>query len=749
MFRPPAGRPFLSRPFARVLRRWAAPAAVAAACGGPGFCAPAAFAQFGEEAANPLLVEPEAPAELVTAAARLRRIGRPNLAKRYLRSLLDSNPGDAELLAARDVVGPATFFELAADPDLRPESATLQRRVDEAFARRSTDPAALNATIDALVGGPRQREAAEVTLRGLADLAAPRLVERLAAASGPTGDRRFVGPVTRVLGEIAGDAVPPLTAVLRDRAASPAARAAAAAALGRTGADGAALPLLGPAFDRSEAPAVRQAAAGAAADLLGVSPGELARVAGGTAADRLARRADELLRETVRAEDGGGTADPLFRYDATENRLTPVVVSADAAGRYEAAALASAAARLAPNRDDLRATELAAALAYEQALAGRGAFVPTGPGTVHRSALSAGLRRVLDALDLSLDAGADDAAAAALQVLLSSPSAAVLDGTRGVSPVVRALASPAPEVRFLAALVAARAGADAGFTAGPRVVDVFTAALAAAPGGRALVIDPDGRRATRMAGLLQSAGYVVELADTAREGFALAGTGLNLVAVHANVRDLPVSQFAANLRADARTRQTPLVVYGDARLEPAVSRIADRNEPAAFVAFPNDPEIVARRLADLGGRPPLPDDLKVEQKRAAARELARLADRRDDVFPLRDAVDALAAATADPATVADAAAALSAVPSREAQTALATALLVVRPDGGMVPAAVALTDSVRRFGSLLDANTVAALRDLSADAGGDEVLRDALLALAAALPGGADVLPVAVELPAG
>ena len=752
MPRPPAGRPLLLSAFAAALL--AGPAVGFAQ--EVGLAQEVGFAREEEDARpNPLLVEPEGPVELVEAAARLRRIGRPGLAKRYIKALLDSAPDDETLLTARDAVGPATFFELATDPDLRPEAATLRDRVDEALARRTADPGRLDALIDDLVGRPRARAAAEATLRGLTTAAAPRLVERLVrSVETASGEGRLTAPVTRVLGRLGAAAVPPLKAVLRSPDAPAAARAAAAAALGRTGSDDALFPLLGAAFDAAAEPDVRQAGLTALARLLGVPAGRVARFAGADAASRLSRRSDQLLAEPARVASLGDAPDaapPLFRYDAAENRALPVTVSAGAAGRYEAAALASAAARLAPSRPDLRAKELAAALAYESALAGRGAFVPTGPGSVHRAALSAGTDRVLAALDDALDLGADDAAAGALQVLLASPARELLDSRGGgASPVVRALASPAPEVRFLAALVAARSNPDATFTQGGRVVDVLSAALADEPGGRALVIDPDGQRATRMGGLLQALGYRVSLAGGGRDGFRRAadGQGADLVAVHANVQDVPVSQFAANLRADARTRDVPLVIYGGPRLAAAVGRLADRTGAAAFVEFPNAPEIVARRVGDLGGRAPLPDALKADQKVAAARELAALADAGEGVFPLRDATPALAAAVADETVAANAADALAAIPSREAQQALASAVLVTRPGGGGTDAAAAaLTRSVRRFGSLLDGATVARLRDLPA-AAADERQRDLFVTLAAALPGGADVLPVRVTLPA-
>ena len=748
MPRPSAGRP-LPVPL------FAVGVLLAAAVAGTAFGPASAAAQEDDEASNPILVEPDTAAAQIRTADRLRRIGRPNLAKRYLRALLDSNPDDDTLLAARDAVGPAVFLSLAGDEALRPEAATLLERSDEAFARRAADPARLDGLIDNLVGPPRDRAAAGESLRRLSDIAAPRMTERLAAAADPrsgAGDLRDA--LVRALGRAGGAAVPPLTAVVRSPAASPAARAAAASALGLTREPEAQYPLLRPAFDPNEAPGVRLAALGGLGDVLGLPPSRVNGLVEPVAARTLAARAENLLNQpagVTRLGDDDAAAPRLFRYDAAENRLIAATVSPQAAAAYEAAKLSAAAAALAPERVDALPTQLAAALAYEAALKGRGVFLDRGPGTVHRAALSRGPAAVSAALARALDLRADGAAAAALQVLLDAPGRDLLRRTpSGPAPVLRALESPAPEVRFLAALVIARSDPDPGFVAGPTVVDVLAGALADRAGGRAVVADPYADRAVELAGLLQGLGYRVDLATTGREAFerTAAGSGADLLMVNVNVSNVPLSTLLASVRADGRTAGVPVVLYGDGRLANELNRVANRTGKAIFVPYPTVPEVLQRRIGEIiDRREPLPDALKADQRRAAAFELANLADADPRTFPLRRAAGPLAEALTDPGTAPDAAAALAAVPTATAQDALASLLTVVQPGGeSSIAAANALARSVRRFGTLLDAETVGRLQALPAEVQ-DESLRESLLTLAAALPGRIDPLPVIVELP--
>ncbi|MEM9701656.1 MAG: hypothetical protein AAF907_04345, partial [Planctomycetota bacterium] len=267
---------------------------------------------------------------------------------------------------------------------------------------------------------------------------------------------------------------------------------------------------------------------------------------------------------------------------------------------------------------------------------------------------------------------------------------------------------------------------------------------------RAVVIDPNGERGSRMAGLLQGLGFRVDLLATARDGFEKAASagGADLVAVHANVQDLPVSQFIANLRADTRTRTVPAVLYGQERLAGPLSRIATRAGGATAVSFPIAAETLERELAPLRqAAPPLPDDLTSEQKRVAAAELAGLAEADERTFPLIGALPELATAIADPVVSADVATALATIPRPNAQETLAESLTIIRPGAeAELAAADALTRSVRRFGSLLEPSFVSAVRE-RADAEQEPALRDALLTLSAALPDPREPLPVEVALP--
>ena len=105
---------------------------------------------------------------------------------------------------------------------------------------------------------------------------------------------------------------------------------------------------------------------------------------------------------------------------------------------------------------------------------------------------------------------------------------------------------------------------DRRFRGSQRVVEILTRAISGTHSPFAVVIDSNRERANETAGLLTRIGFEAVTAFTGREGFELAADRANvvLVAVHANVIRWPLSQTISNLRADARTAQIPIVIYG-------------------------------------------------------------------------------------------------------------------------------------------------------------------------------------------
>ena len=701
--------------------RWSASALLAATLAAA--TAPAqevgAEADFAEEN-NPLAVAPQNDVELVRAAIRLRGIGRPRLAKSYLEQLLASNPTDEALLALRAELGPGAFVGLANDRDLRPASAELLGRITDAFRERANDPVVIGTLIDDLFGSRADAAAAEGTLRANPEVAAPALTQRLADDARVTEHATLI----RLLGDLGADAVGPLSALVRNGSEAGVARAARA--LGATGAASALDPLLRPAFDPSLPATVRDPARQAVARVLRTDPVKVERETPAGAARVLAERAGELLDraadlDPARDADAVDPDDRPVAWTWDDGRLVRGTVSPARALLWNADRLALDAVLLNPTRRDLRTLRLLTALSLEADRAGYGGALPEGPGTVSDAARAADPSLPGDVLREALARGLDGAAAAALSILGRSGGADLLrPDPRGTSPILDALDSRDPHVRFLAAVTVARLDPPAPAPAADRVVRTLAESLADEPARSAVVVDPNRDRGLQMAALLRGLGYEVDAAETGRAGFARAAAdgGVELVAVSLQVNDWPLLQTVSNFRRDARTAAAPVAVYGDERLLDRVGATLRADGGVALVRFPTTEELLRIQLDPLRrATAVLPGAVGAEQRAGAGYWLARLARRRDGAFPLAAAETPLTRAVSDPDLAANAASALAAIPTPGAQRALAQAVRGgTLPDGLRADVATQLGDSLRRFGTLLTGDELASLAAVEADA---------------------------------
>ena len=708
-----------------------------------------------------LLREPQTADEFFRGAVQAQRLGRPNLARQYLQGFLDAGPTDDDLLALRDAYGPGPFAALAAAPELRPLSADLARRVNDVFRRRGASPDRLDALIDDYLAGGPQAGPARVALVGAGTVAVPQVLARLRTEP----DDYRAGRLLDLLAAVGEPAVPALHAALDARDVG--FRTQVASVLGRIGSRRSVPHLFYPAYAPDEPIASRQAAQAALAEALRLSRAPTAEA---SPADVARRLSEEAVRSWT---DPAPPVDPLedpaagtrtWSWDEAAGTVSAADLEPRTARLLRGSRFAGEAFGLAPERRDLQALLLAFRLALETRTNGRPVPAP-GQGPVFHAALAAGPELVSDALRTALRLDMPGAALPALAILGQTLNPSAAFGTGG--PLEAALESTDPRVRLAAAVATLEVSPDKPFPGSRRVVEILARSLSESDVPTALVIDQNPQRAATMAGFVREFGYDAVVSPTGQAGFVEASERMQpaFVLVNLNVVRWPLSQTLANLRADARTRGLPVLVYGPqaGSFTPAPA-VRATTLTLYSGTDPRDPLALARRdavddartifltetvtspafanqmrpvLAAMAGEP-LSAEERSEARATAAYWLARIADSRlSTVFDLAPAEPALLSAVSDPPLAINAMLALSFRPTAAAQQGIAGAVLAgTTEESARRLAGTTLIDHVRRYGALLDEATVADLYRLQA-ATPDADLRMILAAFDGALRPGA------------
>jgi hypothetical protein len=152
--------------------------------------------------------------------------------------------------------------------------------------------------------------------------------------------------------------------------------------------------------------------------------------------------------------------------------------------------------------------------------------------------------------------------------------------------LIQAMDLPAPSVRIKAAAGLTRIDRDIRGKSRAEAIVVSAGRGSQLP--EAVVIDPREDIATLGLNLLNDHGYAATGATTGQHGFdaAVAGLQCELIMIHTNCLRWPLTQTIANLRADVRTSQTPIVVYGPARDQAAVRSLQTRYSGVWFLQGP-------------------------------------------------------------------------------------------------------------------------------------------------------------------
>jgi hypothetical protein len=199
-----------------------------------------------------------------------------------------------------------------------------------------------------------------------------------------------------------------------------------------------------------------------------------------------------------------------------------------------------------------------------------------------------------------------------------------------------------------------------------------------------------------------------------------------LVAVHANVVRWPLSQTLSNLRADARTAQIPIVIYGP---ESVRQQVAGALTHYPLIDYLSESSTEARVESQVGpflkralalAETPANREQKIAEATAWLAQIAR--SNRTDIFPLDLAENPLMGLSTDRATSVNAMAALAAIPRGDVQRHFAQLASTDRFDPTIrLDAAHELIAHIQRFGLLLSRSEVAQLESAWHDASSPEL----------------------------
>jgi HEAT repeat protein len=688
---------------------------------------------------SPLLVEPKTPAEFFDAAVLTDRLYRPALAKRYLQKLLQLNPSDDVLIELRNKYGPGVFLRLADEAALKPASTQLLERVTAALRKHEDDPAFLDSLIAGLQGAPDERDTAVQMLTNIGPTAVPRMLKHLSALK--SGEDP--GVLVQALAQMGPQVLPVLVGALEST--NDAIRNGAIQALGVLGSKRAIPYLLEPAFDVNQPAGIRLAARTALARIMDVPIDKGEGVSSFGAESQLKKLARDGLAGRMVWPTTNGKTDLWTWNDESKSivrhRLSPLAASVYTGLRFSQQAMAL-------DPEDRAAQILFLALdfawdaqAAKEARGGQAAVPrPLGPGSTHNLALTAGPDVASSTLALGQALNNPVVELGALHALAAVGARAEIYGShQSRSPLLAALDDPNQEVQYAAAVAILRSNPEMPFRGSQRVVEVLTRAISGTQTPFAVVIDTNREEGNQMAGLLNQIGFETIAMATGREGFEVAVRQSNvvLVAVQTNVIRWPLSQTVANLRADARSAQIPILVFGPEAVRYQIRALLSHYSPIEFMVESATPQNIEVQVGDYLKRAmalAAPPVNRVERVADATAWLASIAKaNQTKIFSLDSAESALMLVSTDRALFENALAALSAIPTGTVQHHFAQLAVGERLDPAIREAAArCLVAHIEHHGLLLSSTDVSQL-EIAWRAASSPQLQTALAAVVGSL----------------
>ncbi len=656
-----------------------------------------------------LATKPTTALEKIRAAELLARLGRADLAKKFLKEVLDAKPDEGQLADLGLELGSIFFMRLATRQDLAPEAHQMRDVVFGAMKARLEDPQRLQNLIKQLQDPSfAERQRAVVGLREAHQAGAVALIGVLADPA-----RQAEHPAVRdVLLQMGADAVGPLLACLE--APEDRLQGEAALLLARMEVHEAVLPLRVLLVAENTSGPLRATAAEALRRLgaqVPSSPREVAELL-----FRLAQ--DYYTAKRVIPTDLEGRVE-FWQWDQAQRKPVCQRLPVQQVRLRRAAQWARQAHQLLPKDQRIRLLYLATLLEEAKYAHGLDKPLAGGQNSPADRAASFGLETLEAALRFSLESGHPVAATAILEIMTQwKPSESILRRTSELSPIVQALRHGDRRLRMAALGLIVAVQPTAPYPGASYVGEALEFFVASRGVRRAMVVSAQLEASSALAGYLAEAGYTVDTAQTGRDAlrWLLGCPDYELVWVDAALGSPEPAVLVQQLRRDARTSDLLVGIFCHQEEYERTRRLAETDERILVFVRPYQPELakqdLARTLA-LGGPEWVGFQERQRQAEQAMQWLVQLAQQSAKLYDLHGLEPTLVRALQVSSLAPGAARVLGAFGTPSSQKALVdlasrgTQSLEVRR-----AAVAAFANSVQKFGILLTTSQIERQYDL-------------------------------------
>lgn len=663
---------------------------------------------LGLSANDLLLSKPETPEELMQTIVQLTDLGHAKSAKPYLKQLLEANIDNEMVLKLRDKYGPAAFLSLANNKTLQPDSTVLLKKMEVAFRAYATDPARIDGLINDLAATPTKRSIAIIELKSAGSIVVPPILKRLSKSEDPQTNDDLAFALT----QLGKPVVQPLIAALRSPSND--IRKIAAEVLGDIGDPAATLYLWNPAFSEKSPQSVQISARIALTKTLGKNPRKIHEL------NRFGAQ-QELMNAVIhlyQTEENQSVKVKVWNWDPKAQTVVQKEIPEQEANLILGLRLAKEALEMSPDRQDVQTLYLAMALAMEAYHVGWNEPLPQGQGTAFNLALLSGPVAVSQVLALAMKQGHSTSAIAALKVLGQIGSRNLFyEQLDKHSSIIAALNFPDRRVQFAAATTIMQLDPDKTFPGATRVIAILSRALHGEGSQSAIVVDSSIPRAQTMAGIFNELGYQTQPVQTGKAGFKAATERMDVefIALQFNTMRWGLTQTIANLRADSRTANIPIVIYGPLRLKNKIEYSTRYYPLVHYIVESENTNDIGRQLKPFLNSlktPELTGELRSEYRTAALYWLAHIASSpRVNIFDLTPVEKPLLNLVPDRNLASDALITLGGIPTRSAQSDLVKVVSNKMFDSDVKEiAALQLAFHIQKFGLLVDSMQVDDIR---------------------------------------